>query len=67
MTINTWTADQTNQKIQDLLPAGSVTPDTRLVLTNAVYFKGDWLSAFKPDLTAKRTSISPPAVWNRCR
>ncbi len=37
-TINTWVSDQTQQKIQNLLPPGSVQPTTRLVLTNAVYF-----------------------------
>ena len=47
-TINEWIADQTNDKIQGLLGPGSVTAATRLVLTNAIYFKGTWLDQFNP-------------------
>lgn len=49
--INNWISQQTNQKIKDLLPRGSVGTLTRLVLTNAIYFKGDWLEAFKEQNT----------------
>ena len=45
-TINQWVEGKTEDKIKDLLPAGSVTPATRLVLTNAIYFKGDWQAQF---------------------
>jgi serpin B len=45
-TINTWVEKKTQDKIQNLLPQGSVTPLTRLVLTNAIYFKGDWANQF---------------------
>jgi serpin B len=45
-TINQWVEEKTEDKIKDLLPAGSVTPTTRLVLTNAIYFKGDWQAQF---------------------
>jgi serpin B len=45
-TINGWVEKQTADKIKDLLPASAVTPDTRLVLTNAIYFKGDWQDQF---------------------
>src|SRR5258705_4118485 len=38
--INQWVEDQTNDKIRDLLPAGSVKDNTRLVFTNAIYFNG---------------------------
>ena len=44
--INAWIADQTNQRIENLLPEGSVTSDARLVLTNAIYFKGKWKKEF---------------------
>lgn len=44
--INNWVASQTNGRINDLLPKNSITIDTRLVLTNAIYFKADWLKAF---------------------
>ena len=44
--INNWVADQTRQKILNLVPAGAVTPLTRLILTNAIYFKAAWASKF---------------------
>ncbi len=53
--INTWVADQTNQKIKNLIPAGTITTLTRLVLTNAIYFLGDWLYQFDPALTSNET------------
>lgn len=49
--INTWVDAQTHQRIPELFPAGSVSPDTRLVLANAVYFKGAWAEPFDPDRT----------------
>ena len=51
VTINTWVEKETREKIKDLLPKGSVTGLTRLVLTNAIYFKGDWAEQFKKDAT----------------
>ena len=45
-TINQWISAKTENRINDLLPAGSVTAGTRLVLTNAIYFKGCWLDSF---------------------
>jgi serpin B len=44
--VNQWVADSTQQQITDLLPVGIISPETRLVLTNAVYFKADWLTPF---------------------
>ena len=44
--INHWVEEQTNDKIKDLIPPGSLDALTRLVLTNAVYFKGDWVQPF---------------------
>ncbi len=49
--INRWVEDQTNQKIKDLLPEGSVQSDTRLVLTNAIHFKASWLKQFEASAT----------------
>jgi len=46
LTINDWVANKTNDKIKDLLSKGVITPDTRAVLTNAVYFKAKWASQF---------------------
>jgi serpin B len=51
VTINNWVETQTHEKIKDLFPEGSIDPAVRLVLTNAVYFKGKWLHAFNPDRT----------------
>ncbi|HKA89661.1 MAG TPA: serpin family protein [Haliangiales bacterium] len=45
-TINKWVEEQTKGKIKDLLPPGAVDRATRLVLTNAIYFKGTWESPF---------------------
>jgi serpin B len=44
--INRWVEEQTRGKITDLIPPGGLTPQSVLVLTNAIYFKGDWLIAF---------------------
>ena len=41
-TINSFIEEQTNNKIQDLIPKGVLNAMTRLVLTNAIYFKGTW-------------------------
>ncbi len=49
--INKWTAARTQQKIRELFPADSLTALTRLVLVNAVYFKGLWAAPFKKDMT----------------
>jgi serpin B len=49
--INAWVEEQTKDRIKDLLPLGSIDSDTRLVLTNAIYFKGKWKSEFDPDAT----------------
>jgi serine protease inhibitor len=51
-TINQWVEKQTNDKIQNLLQPGVVTPQTRLILTNAIYFKGDWIDPFEKNATA---------------
>jgi serpin B len=45
--INDWVEEQTHDRITDLLPSGSITADTRLVLTNAVYFLARWQSEFE--------------------
>ena len=52
--INAWVEEQTEDKILDLLGAGALTPDTRLVLVNAVYFLGTWQKPFPVDATVDR-------------
>lgn len=54
-TINEWVASQTADQIDELLPEGSVNDRTRLVLTNAVHFRGDWEVAFDAALTEQGT------------
>jgi serpin B len=44
--INNWVENQTKNKIKNLLAEGTLNPDTRMVLVNAIYFKADWLTAF---------------------
>jgi serpin B len=50
-TINAWVEKQTNNKIKNLIPKGVLNRLTRLVLTNAIYFKGNWARQFKKDRT----------------
>lgn len=52
-TINSWVEEQTRQKIKDLIRAGTLQPDTRLVLTNAIYFQGEWKEKFNEKWTKK--------------
>lgn len=53
--INDRVEEVTHDRIQDLLPAGSIRTDTRLVLTNAVYFLADWLNQFEQFQTRKES------------
>lgn len=50
-TINGWVEDKTEDRIKDLLPEGSITPNTVMVLTNAIYFNAAWLSPFEKEAT----------------
>ncbi|HSR87702.1 MAG TPA: serpin family protein [Pontiella sp.] len=49
--INSWVEEQTNNKIQGLIAEGVLSPLTRLVLANAIYFKGNWARQFKKENT----------------
>jgi len=51
--INDWAEDRTHGKIDDLMPEGSVHPQTRMVLTAAIYFRGQWSSTFDEKKTAE--------------
>ncbi len=53
-TINTWVAQQTQDKIRDLIPPAGVTSLTRLVLVNALYLKAPWQDKFLPASTQDR-------------
>ena len=50
-TINRWVEKKTNNKIKNLIQPGVLDSMTRLVLTNAIYFKGNWARQFKKDQT----------------
>jgi serpin B len=52
VTINDWVAEQTEQRIKDLIPPGSIDAMTRLVLTNAIYFNAAWENPFDEDATS---------------
>ena len=49
--INQWIEDETEDKIQDLIPPGAITELTRLVLANAIYFNGSWRFPFDEGAT----------------
>jgi serpin B len=44
--INAWVSDKTREKIKELMRRDCINADTRLILTNAVYFKGQWVELF---------------------
>lgn len=52
--INEWVAERTGKRITELVPKRAINDLTRLILTNAVYFKADWTSPFKKRATRKR-------------
>lgn len=52
-TINGWVEDNTNNKIKDLIKSSDLDGDTRMVLVNAIYFKGFWTYQFDPKSTFK--------------
>jgi len=52
--INQWVSDETQKRIQDLIPQGAVDNNTRLVLANAIYFKAAWLSPFRVEDTQNK-------------
>lgn len=49
--INDWVAETTRDRIKDLVPPGALDPLTRLVLTNAIYFKSNWQNRFEETAT----------------
>ena len=51
VTINEWVSEQTEERIQDLIPPGGIDSLTRLVLTNAIYFNAAWENRFHEEAT----------------
>jgi len=54
LSINDWVEEQTHDRIKDLIPSGAISVLTRLVLTNAIYFKADWARPFEANSTYDR-------------
>lgn len=53
-TINKWVEDKTHDGIKDPVQKGSITEDTRLIITNAIYFEGKWEHKFDEEMTGKK-------------
>jgi serpin B len=53
--INEWVEEETENRIQDIVPQGAINPDTRLVLANAIYFNAGWHSTFDEMFTRDDT------------
>ncbi|VEN61957.1 unnamed protein product [Callosobruchus maculatus] len=53
-TINDWVSDVTNGIIKDIVNSQNVGPDTNMLITNALYFKAKWRTAFDPKNTYKK-------------
>jgi serpin B len=69
-TINRWVEQRTENKIKDLIAPAVLTPRTRLVLTNAIYFNGDWdkefyklMTQLQPFYTLDRQTIRVPTMY----
>lgn len=58
--INRWVEEQTQNKIQNLIEKGMLDKSTRLVLTNAIYFKGTWFRKFDAGKTMKSDFFVTP-------
>lgn len=66
-TINDWVETKTNRKITDLIKPGVLDSLTRLVLANAVYFKGNWISQFDSKQTAEQPFHTAPNKQVKCQ
>ncbi len=62
LAINAWVEEQTRRRIVNLIPAGGLTDDTRLVLVNALYLKAPWDVPFDPAATAPRPFHPAPGA-----
>lgn len=72
--INGWVRKQTADKITDLLPPSAIGPDTRLVLANAIYFRGDWAVQFEKSATQDQPfhvtpsrTVTAPLMFGKIR
>jgi serpin B len=60
--INIWVEQKTNNRIQKLIKPGMINALTRLVLTNAIYFKGEWVNQFEEKLTQENPFYITPEI-----
>jgi serpin B len=58
-TINGWVSDRTHSRIKDLIRRYLINDDTRLILTNAIYFKGRWENPFEEAITRDEDWYGP--------
>lgn len=72
--INRWVSQQTRSRIPQIVDAERISPDTKLMLTNAVYFKGDWAEPFEERRTRVReftradgSTLRAPMMTDRYR
>lgn len=63
--INEWVSKNTNNRIQNIVNPPDINADTKLVISNAVYFKGEWLKAFNASATRKNVFFTDSI--NQCR
>ncbi len=71
-TINAWVEKETRDRIKDLIPEGGLDAMTRLVLTNAIYFKANWAEKFskhatkyKPFNVSAAQKIATPMMFQK--
>jgi serine protease inhibitor len=57
--INGWIETKTEKRIKNILPEGSLTSDSKLVLANAIYFKGKWAVEFEKSNTRDEDFHAP--------
>jgi serpin B len=62
LVINGWVADQTEDRIEDLIPQGAIDTLTRLVLVNAIYFNAAWKEVFDDELTQNGVFHRPNGI-----
>jgi serpin B len=72
--INRWVEDATRNRIRDLIPPGMIRPNSGLILTNAVYFKGKWSIPFPKEAsrngtfhTNSKSSVETPLMHRTAR
>jgi serpin B len=58
LAINAWVSNRTADKINDLLPVGSINANTRMVLVNAIHLKLPWVTAFSKTNTMPSTFVT---------